>query len=498
MQRPIPSVRHPRFLLVFCLALAAQAHFSPRIRAQAREPLPGQMETRLRDMELRHTREIQSLRSDYEARIRSLEGKLGSLEGELDSVRSGERDRRLELAINSLAQEDRTGIRYTAAGAGGPWDNTFNPAIGLAADFLLTGSDKKDSFPLYNQFRLRRVELQFQGRVDHLASYHFFLTGDEHEVELEEAYAHLDDVLPDTFELRVGRFFASFGRISPIHDHDLPYVDHPQVLQEYLGGNVQTTGLELRHWLPLGGDHVLRWSIGVANRLEGESHAIFGPASADHAHGGHDDFPAGEEEDGHGAFGRRKLKDFAFTGRASGIFELGGDAILQIGLSGIWAPRERTFLDGHKKKESRVFRGLVDGLEEAAFLDVERIVLGADITLSSISPVDGGGFTLHAEVLRSRQNFRGAGKETALGFHAYGEYFFDRHWSLGLGGGFYEHADDSDESSFDIGLFITYRINEFHRLRLEGRFFDDPGEEFFGVMLQYTIFLGHHRHGLPW
>ena len=130
--------------------------------------------------------------------------------------------------------------------------------------------------------------------------------------------------------------------------------------------------------------------------------------------------------------------------------------------------------------------------------DLRRLILGADITLSSIDPSTGSGFTLHGEALLSRMRFEEAGTTTSFGFHAYFEYLFDKNWSAGLSGGFFEHAEDDSESSWDLGLFVTYRINEFHRLRLEVRHFDDPDVESYGLMLQYTIFLGHHKHGIAW
>ena len=472
-----------RFLPVTCLLISALG--LPAIAQGEEHEL---LRSRLATLEQRHSEQMEALRVEYESRIRGLEQRVTGLSEDLLSSKEEERDQMLQQAITALSQEDRLAARYTAAERGGSYDNSFNPAIGIAADFLLVSSDRDDGFPLYNQFRLRSVELQLQGRVDHLASYHLMVLFDEEDVELEEAYVHLDDALPDTFELKVGKFNASFGKLSPLHEHDLPFVDHPQVLQEYLGGSLRTTGLELRHWFALGESHVLRWSLGFANSLDGDSHPIFGPAAGGHHH---------EDEEEEDAFGKRQFRDYAWTARASAIFEIGEETLLQLGLSGAYAPRERAF-GAHSEKEFAFSQLLKDGKEELEAKDLRRLILGADITLSSIDSSTGSGFVFHGEALLSRLRFEDAGTTTSFGFHSYFEYLFDKKWSAGLSGGFYEHAEDDSESSWDIGLFLTYRINEFHRLRLEARHFDDPDFESYGLMLQYTIFLGHHKHGIAW
>ena len=55
--------------------------------------------------------------------------------------------------------------------------------------------------------------------------------------------------LPWNLELKGGRFFGEFGRLSYIHDHELPFVNRPLVLDQYIGGESQTDGLQV-NWLP--------------------------------------------------------------------------------------------------------------------------------------------------------------------------------------------------------------------------------------------------------
>ena len=62
-------------------------------------------------------------------------------------------------------------------------------------------------------------------------------------VEVEEA-AIVTTSLPYNLTVKGGRFFADFGRLSKFHDHDLPFVNRPQVLDKFVGGESQADGVE--------------------------------------------------------------------------------------------------------------------------------------------------------------------------------------------------------------------------------------------------------------
>ena len=51
-----------------------------------------------------------------------------------------------------------------------------------------------------------------------------------------------------TSTLKAGRFFGEFGRLAYIHDHELPFVNRPLVLDQYIGGESRTDGAQL-NWL---------------------------------------------------------------------------------------------------------------------------------------------------------------------------------------------------------------------------------------------------------
>lgn len=426
--------------------------------ALAQGPSPNRGST---DLEQR-LRALEASSRSKDARIAELEGRLGK-----DGATAQGQDPQGPTR-RGIADSGQTSI----------FDSTFNPAISLIGDFVLSATDQSDNFESQNQFTLRDVELGVVGRVDPLLSYQLYVHFSEGDIELEEAYVLADNWLPGNFSLKAGRFNADFGKLAPVHDHDLPFVDKPQVLQEYLGGSLRGTGLELHHNFSVGEATLLRWSVGVLNDLGGDGHAIFGP-SAGH---GHD-----HDEEGAEPFGDRDLENFGFTGRVSALTEVGDDATFQVGASVAHAPEARSFYEV--------------GMATVG-LDLKRTVVGVDLTFKSIDPQRGNGFTVGVEGLRSIMEASDDGvtitNTGANGFYGYVEYSHNTRWSFGISGGQFEHAEDSAEDSTDVGVFATHRINEFNRLRLEARQFDDPGEDFYGVMLQWTVILGSHGHGIDW
>ena len=84
------------------------------------------------------------------------------------------------------------------------------------------------------------------------------------------------------------------------------------------------------------------------------------------------------------------------------------------------------------------------------------------------------------------------------GAYGYVELIANNRWAFGVSAGLYEHAEDSSEESWDGGVFVTHRINEFNRLRVEARHFEDPGPNSYGLALQWTMILGSHGHGIDW
>ncbi|MEZ6196819.1 MAG: hypothetical protein R3F20_14015 [Planctomycetota bacterium] len=452
-------------------------------RAQDQSPTPpkGSVE----ELRRQFAHELADLRADYENRLQTMEGEIGRLRAERDDASA----QGVSDAIDRIRSEldDRVGLGLSQTTV---FDNLFNPAFGVVSDLILVASGQDDSFSHANRFVLRSVEVNIAGNIDPDTEYYAVLHADEDEIELEEAYLIRRDFFRETASLKAGRFNVDFGRVSPVHEHDLPFIDKPGVLQEYLGGSLRGTGLEYHDWFSLGDSGLLRFSAGITNSPDGDAHVIVGPLAGEHHH---------EEEEE--LFGERGIDSFAFHGRVTAQWDVGLNGVFQIGASVAWAPEVRSHLeDAHDHEEEK---GAEDA--EEAQSDLQKLVVGFDLGYRSIDPTDASGFTFLAEFLINAEEFGAEeeGKtdfETAFGFYAYVDYAFNREWALGVSVDWFEHRLDADRDWFDVGVFGTWKLNEFNRLRLEVRYVDDgiADESYWAAMLQWTVLIGSHGHGIDW
>ena len=90
-------------------------------------------------------------------------------------------------------------------------------------------------------------------------------------VEVEEA-AIVTTSLPYNLTVKGGRFFADFGRLSKFHDHDLPFVNRPTVLDEYVGGESQADGVEVSYLTPL--SQYVTLTGGMYNKIGAENERV--------------------------------------------------------------------------------------------------------------------------------------------------------------------------------------------------------------------------------
>ena len=390
------------------------------------------------------------------------------------------------------AQDDSSRIGLGDYGQTTVLDNRFNPAISFIGDMVATWSDDEGIEAGADGFKLRGAEIGLFGAVDNAYEFHGIIFFDDEDVELEEAYVLATDWLTPTSHIKAGRFNMDFGKLSPIHDGELPMMDKPSVLQEYIGGTLKGTGAERHWWSPLGDTSLLRGSIGVFQSADSDAHVILGPGGGHHHH-------EDEEEEEEGPL--REAGDFAINARLSTLFDVTDSATLQLGGSLMTAP-ERVF-----------------GVDEDDIQDVNKSVMGLDLTYVDMDESNGSGFRFQAEALMNDQD-EGELDETdplnpvfnvtnteASGFYVMAERVMDSRNTIGFSFNQYEPAEDSAEESSDFGVFYTKQLNEFNRLRFEVRSFkdlvleEDGVEElvdFTAVSLQWTVQLGSHGHGLEW
>ena len=117
--------------------------------------------------------------------------------------------------------------------------------------------------------------------------------------------------LPWNLELKAGRFFAEFGKLSYIHDHELPFVNRPLALDQYIGGESRTDGAQLNWLLPM--PHYVSLTTGFGVGFGGDS-PLNNPGTY------------------------RALSGFNYYGRLSTYFDLTPNVQLETGISGLINP----------------------------------------------------------------------------------------------------------------------------------------------------------------
>jgi hypothetical protein len=213
----------------------------------------------------------------------------------------------------------------------GPGQLLFD--LGVAGDFIgnLTqrNVDKADAGSFAgreNRFFPREIELSMFGQIDPYARAEARVEAGEEdagEIALHLAEANLTLLtLPLGTQLKMGQMRNRFGLLNPVHEHDRPFIDAPNVLTRFLGDEgLVERGAELTWVAPL--PFFLEGLVGVFN---------------------------GDNED---AFGRGKLNEPLLTGRLRSFFELGETGAIQIGASvasGETPERHRNTLIGFDAK----------------------------------------------------------------------------------------------------------------------------------------------------
>ena len=86
-----------------------------------------------------------------------------------------------------------------------------------------------------DRFDLRGVDIDFSGEIDNVARAYFNLSYHDDDVNLEEGYLEVFDLLPGKTDVRLGKYRVNFGLLNTIHPHALPQVDYPAIYRAYLG-----------------------------------------------------------------------------------------------------------------------------------------------------------------------------------------------------------------------------------------------------------------------
>lgn len=355
--------------------------------------------------------------------------------------------------------------------------SVFNPAIGFVGETIFgynsrpntaTGFERPGGWDAY----LRSAELNFEASVDPFVRGYAVLnasanaaTGDT-SLTVEEAAA-VTRSLPWNLTAQAGRFFGEFGRLSYFHEHDLPFVLRPLALENFIFGESQTDGLQVNWLVPT--EHYISLTAGTGLK--------FGDMQIDP-----------------GAF--RSKGEMNYWTRLGTYFDITPSLNLDLGVSGLWAPRQRLDLD-----------------EDGSVIQRERQVAGVDLMLRYQPPAAGlhRGLEWGTEYLFGRGHYEFAPDEPANngdvlsrwnhahGLYSYAAWKFSREWSAGFLFDWTQAVDDRSAEAYRYSPYVTWRPSEFQLLRLQYShtrpnaatgFQDDHA-----VYLQWTWLIGSHSHG---
>jgi hypothetical protein len=333
----------------------------------------------------------------------------------------------------------------------------FNPAIGLALDTVGAWGTET-----HGNFEFRSAELGLSASVDPFARGYAFINGTSDGVDVEEA-ALVTTSLPDNFTLKGGRFFADFGRLSKFHDHDLPFVNRPVVLDEYVGGESQADGVELSYLAPF--QQYLTLTTGWYNKM-------------------------GSENDRVDNLVPRDASQFTYLVHPATFISLNDANSIDVGVSGAFTPQVDSF---------------PVGVDDVIRSGKARYLTDFDITYryTPLAQAAYRGLVWGTEVLYNRENWNVNPDDTgnpvfhwenAVGLYSYIEPRLTRRYYVGFLFQWVQAIDRLAGTTLAYAPYLTIWASEFQRIRLQYQHLDSPGlheEQFF---LQWTGVLGSHAH----
>ena len=359
----------------------------------------------------------------------------------------------------------------------------FNPAIGFVGETIFqytsksqnaTGTDQPGGWDV-NQ---RSMELNIAASVDPFAKGYAVINAQadpvtgESSLEVEEAAIQTTS-LPWNLELKAGQFFGEFGRLSYIHDHELPFVNRPLVLDQYVGGESKAIGAQLNWLLPI--QHYVSLTAGVGDQF-----------------GDIPNYPGGF----------RSLDEWNYWGRLSTYFELTPDWQIETGISGLINP------------STGVDQGGALAQPNGSTLTEKGRLLGDwDFSLRYVPLQDNQfrSFTWGTEILYSDNRYLddpdgipGDGDEFSkdvgsIGLYTYLAYKFSRQWTAGFTFDYVESDQDVNARTFAYSPYITLALSHWNQLRLQYTHTDQNAETglkgYDAAYLQWCWIIGSHSHG---
>ncbi len=370
------------------------------------------------------------------------------------AVATEEEQRKADELKRKIEEDIEEKLQPAIAAANKTFPAQFNPAIGFIIDTVGSWTRRNQG-----NFEFRSGELGISANVDPFARGYAIINGTNDGIEVEEA-AIVTTSLPYNLTVKGGRFFADFGRLSKFHDHDLPFVNRPTPLDEYVDGESQGDGVETSWLVPLTSQYVVLTG-GWYNKMGAENDRVS------------NDKP-------------REFSQFTYMGRANTYFNLAEAHGVDLGVSDAYTPRV-----------------VVDENHSRNLLDVDLTYRYTPLSQGSYRGlIWGSEFLLNSEDRQQNTDETEANPDVMPVFsrvNAFGMYtYLEARLSKVFYPGFmFEYTQDINGiqgAAEGYSPYLTMWASEFQRFRLEYYHIVQPGGDDDQFFVQWTVVLGSHVH----
>ncbi len=364
---------------------------------------------------------------------------------------SAEQEQLEQRITESIMQK----IQPSLAAANKTFPSQFNPAIGLIIDTVASYQESGGA-----NFEFRSAEIGMSANVDPFVRGYAIFNGTNDGVDVEEA-ALVTTSLPYNLTVKGGRFFADFGRLSKFHNHDLPFVDRPQVLDMFVGGESQADGVEVSYLAPL--QQYLTLTLGAYNKIGADNPQVDNSVP-------------------------RPLSRLTYLAHPATFFSLNDANSVDFGANLAYTPKVNDFTVNDMEAGNGNARYLAD----------------VDITYryTPLSQAQYRGLIWGTEVLYNSEDWNIGDpeapdfhREGAFGLYSYLEARLTRRYSPGFMFDYQQALDRQHGDLASYNPYFTIWVSEFHRLRLQYTYLTQPGLHESQFFLQWTGVLGSHVHG---
>ncbi len=342
------------------------------------------------------------------------------------------------------------GDNVRLGGAGGAAAKALNPDISVIGDFI--GGAGHNPLNPTPAFQMHESEVGLQAIVDPYARADFFISFGEAGVNLEEGFITFT-ALPAGFVVKGGKMRAAFGKVNTLHNHVLPWVDRPLVIQNLVGGEdgIDDAGVSVEHIIPAPRNWFLDFT---GQAFRGDSADVYTSSNKN---------------------------DLSVVGHLRGYRDLTDNGNLDLGVS---------YSRGHNLFGSDFITNLYGVDATYHWKPLQRSIYKSFIARSEFIWRRQDQPSLAAcQTIACPLNFA-PGSQHAFGFYASGDYQFARRWFVGARFDRSDRAFNAQLNDKGGSVVLTYWPSEFAQIRGQYRFTRyadqfDANEAF--IQLQFAL-----------